>query len=441
MTEQLTRKTALAVTHRELAEHLEALIEFWSTRALDLEHGGYRTCFDGDSRPDPTENQAYLVSQARLVWTFANLAEHSSDLARRDWLLAAARHGVDYLRERFLDRQHGGWFWKVDKLTGAPLDPAKLVYGQSFAIYALAAFARISGDQQAREEAVATFDLLQVHGCDVRHGGYFENFEQDWVPCVGTFSGANRKSLDIHLHLLECYTELARVTRHPTHLRRLGEVRSLLLDRMLLAQGAGGHQYEADWRPLDPIVIDRTWLAERLSQVDRGPFPTTTSYGHNLELGWLLLRADAVLGLPEAADAAVLARIGEHTLAYGYDNAHGGVFREGPPVGPASDRDKEFWQNAEALTGFLEIYRSSGDERYLQAFLATWAFVRDHLISPHGEWRTRTTADGRVLDHNLGNYWTGAYHTVRGVLEPLRLLDSLSTPSPTGPASFGGPQV
>lgn len=307
------------------------------------------------------------------------------------------------------------------------LDAGKLVYGQSFALYALAAHARATGDRRSLAAAAATFDVLQQAAADVARGGYYENLEGDWSPAPGGSAAGDRKSLDVHMHLLEAFTELALATGSPVHRRRLAEIRELILAHMVdPATGAGGNQYDLAFRPLPPVVIDRTWVAERPADRPEPPASATTSYGHNLELAWLLARADDVLGHGPAPDLPLIGAIADHALRWGYDHERGGVFREGPPDGPATDRDKEFWQNAEAMVGFLDAYRLLGDRRYLDAFLGTWRFSRRHLAHPIlGEWRIRVGEDGRILVGDLGGPWKAAYHTGRAALECVRRLDGL----------------
>lgn len=102
------------------------------------------------------------------------------------------------------------------------------------------------------------------------------------------------------------------------------------------------------------------------------------------------------------------------------------MYREGPLDGNAFDRDKEFWQNSEALVGWLEAHRATGDERYLEAFLADWDFARRYFVHPEfGEWRVRVAEDGKPLIDDLGNDWKVGYHTGRAARECVRRLDDL----------------
>ncbi len=401
----LTGEEALA----QISAHVDALAAFWRTRAIDSEHGGFRTNFDAHGRP-VREDRKYLLSHARLLWTFSELGPAIGDSK----FLRMARIGFEYLRDHFLDRGRGGWHWMV-RNDGSVLDPTKLVYGQSFAIYALAAYGRVAGSAEALALASDSLDILLARAADTRFGGFYENFRGDWTLAPSGGGGGDRKSLDIHMHLLEALTEVVRASRDPRHELRLQEIRELLLARFIDEDhDCGGNQYALDFTPIRPIVIDKTWIAERTPTVVGAERPDSTSYGHNLEFGWLLSRANLVLGLPASTDAELIRRFAAHALEYGYDGQLGGVYREGPPRGPATDTDKEFWQNAEALPGFLDAYEVTGEQRFMDAFLRTWGFVHDHMIHPAGEWRTRVTRTGKVVDGALGNHWTAAYHTVRG---------------------------
>jgi len=399
----------------QIRGHLGGLAAFWRERGIDPS-GGYNTVFDPSGRTIPTTYKT-LVAQTRILWTCSSLASHTGD---ESWL-TLAKHGYDYLLRSFYDDRYGGWFWSVD--SGGAADEAKLMYGQTFALYALCAYASASGDAAARDAAAATFDSMHATA-DVRYGGFWENVDRRWAP-EDSESG-RRKSLDIHLHLMESFTSLARLTGDPTHRRRLAEVRALLLDRMIdPVAGVGGNQYSHDWTPLEPMVIDRTWIAERTTGA-RAPGAFTTSYGHNLELGWLLGDADEVLDGDRTAHVGLVDHMAAHTLKYGFDAELGGVYREGPPLGAATDTDKEFWQNAEALIGFLHAFEVTNKREYAEAFAATWSFARAHLIHPElAEWRIRTTRTGTVVDDSLGNQWTGGYHTVRAALECVKRLERL----------------
>jgi mannobiose 2-epimerase len=152
----------------------------------------------------------------------------------------------------------------------------------------------------------------------------------------------------------------------------------------------------------------------------------TTSYGHNLELAWLLHRAAEPLGESPSMFHAATRRLAEHALEFGLDREYGGVYRDGPHTGPALVRDKEWWQNSEALVGWLDAYEQFADPRFAEAFLGNWEFDRKFFIHPQlGEWRQLLSRDGAVIVGDLGNPWKACYHSGRSVLECIERLDRL----------------
>jgi cellobiose epimerase len=418
-------RKALTDARQELLASCRAICTFWMDRAQDPNYDGFLTNFDWNGELKPGVHEKYLNTQARLIWMFSVLSE-DLDAAGRARALAMAGKGVAFLRDRFWDLAHGGWYWKTDR-NGTPIDRAKLTYGQTFALYATAAYARASGDQEARRLAVATHDHLLLRAADTAHGGFLENLNQNWTPASSGAAAGDRKSLDIHMHVLEAFAELVRLTGDPTHARRLREVRALIVKHMIDPQtGAGGNQFTLDFQTVAPAAIPNTWIAERPADGASEAVPTVvTSYGHNLELAWLLADADRTLDEAGYSDKSIL-QLSAHALHFGHDRARGGVFREGPPEGLPTDRDKEFWQNTEALVGWLDAYRVSSDPEYAAAFLRDWSFAKSHFIHPaFGEWQVRLSEDGAVKVSDLGNDWKVGYHSGRAARECVRRLDLL----------------
>ncbi len=404
-------------------KHLEdGLIPFWAKRGVDDQYGGYLTNYDHDGMLQLDRRKA-IVTQARMVWGFS--AFHSAYPAHPG-LLEAARQGVDFLIEHFWDAKYGGWAWMCDQ-AGNVLDNGKVTYGQGFMIYALAQYGLSSGDPRGLDYAGKTFDLLQKYAADTRHGAYYENMEEDWSLSQPGYPAGDRKSLDIHMHLLEAFTTLYQLSGEDIHKRKLNEVICVILEKMVDHQaGCGRNQFDAALNPIPPIAIRRTWNDDRGKNEVIRELVDTTSYGHNLELAWLLERAGQVMGDSPARFDEYIKRFADHALHNGFDHDLGGVYRDGPHEGAALVRDKEWWQNCESLVGFLCAYERLGDERFLQAFEKNWDFDSRCLINHRaGEWRQLADANGNILIGDLGNLWKGMYHTGRAVLECLERLRRL----------------
>jgi len=418
-----TDKSALLRVRNEMRRHFyEELIPFWAEHGIDRRHGGYLTCFDDQARLLEDDTDKYIVTQTRMIWgmsVFAELLPDAPEYAEH------ARQGAEFFIRHFWDAGRGGWAWRVRR-DGTMVDDGKVVYGQSFGIYAMAQYYLSTKDPRGLDYASRTFDLLQKYCADTLRGGYYENLEPDWRVSEPGFCAGDRKSLDIHMHLLEAFTTLAQASGLEIHRRKLQEVIDLILKHMIdTANGCGRNQFDLWFNPLPPIAIRRTWNAERKGDAVSDPIDTT-SYGHNLELGWLLLRAGEILGRSPALYADTIRMLGEHALKFGIDWEYGGVYRDGPHDGPALVQDKEFWQNAEILVGLLDCYLTLNDERYLKAFVMAWDFVNRHMINhAHGEWLTLVSRTGDPLWANLGNPWKACYHSGRALHEALKRLDRM----------------
>jgi mannobiose 2-epimerase len=400
------------------------IIPFWLARSIDDEFGGYITSFDDKGQYDGN-GVKNIVTQSRMVWGFSNLLPFGRK-EDQPKMIAAAREGAHFLVDKFWDKEYGGFYWLLNR-DGSVKDPAKLTYGEGFAIYALAEYYLMSGDDWALDYACKGFDYLQKYAADTRFGGYYENIDRDWkVSPSGAYAG-ERKSLDIHMHLLEAFTTLYKASKQEIHGRKLREVYDIILNHMVNCEkGYGYNQFDLQFNKIPAISILRTWNAERESN-EKIAIPTdTTSYGHNVELSWLGDLALKTLGKRDESDDALFKKLLDHALAHGYDYEFGGIYRDGIADGKVLVTDKEWWQNFESMTGFLNGYVLFHDEKYLDAFDRTWTFVSTYFMNDEiGESRQLLDRQGKPLVANLGNPWKGIYHTGRAFAECIRRLDSL----------------
>ncbi len=405
----------------EVKAHLEGgIIPFW-TRAKDEAYGGFLTNFD-DLGDDTGTPEKYVNTQCRLTWWFSRLHRAYPELPGTAEL---ARWGVDFLLGAFWDAEHGGFTWKTNR-DGSPLDPAKIVYGESFCIYALAEYTRATGDPRGLEYAAKTFDLLQQHCADTRYGGYYENVLDDWRPEEPGFAGGDRKGLDTHMHLMESFTTLYAASGLDMHRRKLLQLIDLIATRMIdPTSGCGLNQFDLAFTPIPAIAIKRTWNAERMGETPATP-TETTSYGHNVELMWLMRHALETAGADMTPYQPAMRCLLDHAVTHGVDWEHGGIYRDGLRTGGPLVLEKEFWQHSETLVGFLSGYDLFNEPRYLDAFETIWRFVRQYMvIDGVGEWRTLLARDGSPLDANIGNPWKVSYHTGRAMIECKERLEGL----------------
>ncbi len=403
-------RAALGSWRAELKDELLGnILPFYANVAVDKQRGGFYGLVHNDLTVEPDAPRG-LIQVTRILWAFAHACRRL-DAPR---LLPTAEHAWEALQAHFRDPVTGGLHWMV-AADGAPLDRRRLVYGQAFGIYAFAEYALATGSHSALREALALFTLIEQHAWDPAQGGYVEGCTPDWQPDpeqrVDEVSGPVAWSMNTHLHLVEAYTTLlhaVRAAHEPSAAveEALRRVLLILLRKVTQPSGHFALQFDAAWRPLDDRV----------------------SYGHDIEGSWLAVEAAEALDEPPN-DASLLAearatalQLAQSTLEQGVDG-DGGLFNEGGPSGP-TERDKDWWPQAEAMVGFLNAFQLSNDERYLQAALESWGFIRRFIIdTTHGEWFWGVTHKGKPVDKQKSGPWKGPYHNGRACLEGMRRLD------------------
>jgi mannobiose 2-epimerase len=191
--------------------------------------------------------------------------------------------------------------------------------------------------------------------------------------------------------------------------------------------GTGVPQFWADWRVAPQIKFDVIWGWDRFTEDGmKSEAEDNTSYGHNAEFAWLLLHALDVLEIsPENYQTPLLKAL-SHAVDHGVDWEYGGVFVEGSHSGQVYDHEKEFWQQAEVLIGFLDAYRIFGEEKYWKAYKNVHRFVLDKMVNHGvGEWWPLMTRQGVPIWTHMSHSWKINYHTVRSMVQSIRRVDKL----------------
>jgi mannobiose 2-epimerase len=387
-----------------LAGHLQKdVLGFWLMYGPDLEYGGFHGQINRIGKPDPAAEKS-LVLESRIVWTFAAAYRDFP----RDEYRKAAKDAFDFMEQHLWDREHGGWFWSVSR-SGGMLDGKKHLYGQSFAIYAMAEYYRAFGDKKALDRAMEDFGLMEKHAHDQKYGGYLEPFTREWKPDAGEnpIGPSDQKSTNTHLHLMESFTNLFRAGNDPLVRKRLEEVYGILLTRVTDPAGYAHEYFKPDWTPV--------------------PSPDS-SYGHEVEEAWLLLDTASALGRPKEEKCARLAKaLVDRSLKYGTDEKDGSLYARGPVAGPPTDRARTWWVEAEFMVGLLAVYDLTRDRAYLDAFDRLSRWIMSNLADrEYGEWFQEVKADGKLDDAWKVTPWKCPYHNSRALLESIRRLDQIA---------------
>ena len=418
------KKQEILHLKQEAENHLlDELLPFWIVRMIDHDNGGYLTHFDKDGN-DSGEDEKSLIAQTRCLYTCASA--HRAGYGNGQFA-EMAKHGVDFLINKMWDKDHGGFYWMMDRKGNVKIDQ-KIIYGHSFAIYSLSEYTLATGDSIGVEYARKVFDLIQKYCVDSMYGGYWEMFHRDWTLCGPGNQGGDRKTLDVHMHLMEAFTTLYECTGEDVHRRKLIEDIDLLINRIIHpVYKTGIPQFFKDWTVAPQIKFDIIWGWDRFSEEgQKGNATDNTCYGHNAEFAWLLLHALDILKADKADYTSLFRTIYDHTIVNGIDYEYGGVYVEGPHSGGVYDKEKEFWQQAEVLIGLLDAVIMFKDEKYGEAYQNVHRFVYDKCVNKGvGEWFPLLSRKGEPIWTHMSHSWKINYHTVRAVIQSIKRLNKL----------------
>jgi len=375
---------------------------FWVKHGPDTRHGGFYGGLDRKGNPIPALPKG-LIQHARFLWSFSAAYRLDPQPAYHDM----ADRSFSFLQERFYDPARLGWYYLVSA-EGLPLNEQKHLYGQSFAIYGLSEYFLAFGNEEALRLALDAFGVMDRFGHDSQWGGYRESFSEEWSPIPQHpdygVSG-DRKTMNTHIHLLESFTDLYRASQDATVKSRLEELIDLCANTITDTKRAYTFQFfEPDWTPL----------------------PSPVSYGHDIELSWLLTEAGDVCEINDVSSIHELSlSLARAVARNGLDRENGGVFYEGDERGRATGKQKVWWVQAEALVGFLNACALSGDESFMDAFLNVeeWVFARQ-VDREYGEWHQEITPEGECRGEK-GSLWKTPYHTARACIEIVRRLKQM----------------
>ena len=275
----------------------ERLLPFWQALRDDT-FGGYYGYMDFRHQVDRKAEKGCILN-SRILWFFSEAAMGLGDGS----LFPYARHAYLFLRDHCLDRDYGGVYWSVT-YDGKPLDDSKHTYDQAFAIYALSAYARLTGEEEPLALARSLFRLIEERCTDAE--GYLEAFSRDFSPISNEKLSENgvmaERTMNTLLHVFEGYAGLYQASRDPA----VGRAMERILDIY------AGRIYDPD-RRRQKVFFD----------LDYRPLIDLTSYGHDIESSWLIDWGCKLLGKPALAEkiAAIDSDLARSVLRDAFDGA------------------------------------------------------------------------------------------------------------------------
>jgi len=394
-------KKKLTELKAEMEEELTSILSWWTEKMVDKTNGGFYGKIDGHNQLHPEADKGVILN-TRILWAFSAAAI----LTKKSEYEIIAQRAFEYLVAHFLDKKNGGLFWMLD-FKGNPTQTKKQIYAQAFGIYGLSEYYHLTKNKKAIELALELFEAIENYSFDKKHGGYFEAFTENWQPIedlrLSEKDANEAKTMNTHLHILEAYTNLYRVFPNEKIGNALRGLIECFIEKFIDKKTKHLH-----------LFFDEKWNSKSIA----------ISYGHDIEGSWLLQEAADVLGdeilLKEVKNIAL--QMANVTLENGFDNL-GGIMYEKEKN--HFDTEKHWWVQAEAVVGFFNVYEILKEEKFLEASLSCWDFIKKSILDKaNGEWVWSTYPNGSInkIEDKAGA-WKAPYHNGRMCLEILKRID------------------
>lgn len=415
------------------------LLKQWYPASIDTVYGGFLSSFTYDFKPGSNQDKM-IVTQARHIWSNARAAELFPTVT---YYRKGAANGYKFLKNVMWDKKYGGFYTYTDR-QGNPKQNSfapKEAYGNSFALYALAAYYRATGDTSALNLAIREFHWLEKHSHDPVYKGYYQHMDRDGTPIkrpanIDSRAETGYKDQNTSIHLLESLTELYAVWPDSLLKIRLNEMLSLLREKEINSKGDLILFFKPDWTPVSYRDSSRASVMYH-KELDH------VSFGHNVETAYLMLEASRTLGIRHDATLEALAKkMVDDALRNGWDNKAGGFYDEGyyfkdkPGITIIADT-KNWWAQAEGLNSLLMMANKYPDDpmHYEAKFEKLWQYTKTYLIDhEHGDWyQGGLDKQPQYKTALKGQIWKGTYHNFRALTNCINQLNPDKI-APTVPA-------
>ncbi|WP_062070723.1 AGE family epimerase/isomerase [Demequina sediminicola] len=368
-------------------------------RASRHPRGGFGGLDADGVLPEDAEAELWITGRMTHCYSLATLMGHPGSAALVD-------HGIDALRGRLRDDEHGGWYAAVG--ADGPTNDSKQAYAHAFVVLA-ATSALAAGRPEAEELLEEALAVIDTHFWDDEAGMTREDFNRDWSH------SEDYRGLNSTMHMVEAFLAAADATGERRWLDRALRITERVMDRFAPSHGWRlPEHFEADWTPVLSYNEDDP----------KHPFrPFGATIGHGFE--WSRLTVQLSLALQQRGLGAPEWLMSSATELYdasardgwNVDGQRGFVYTvnwEGQPV----VRERMHWVSAEAIAAAAVLWRATKRPVYAEHYQEWWDFVGDHHLDLEGgSWWHELDAQLAVA----GTVWPGKidlYHALQATLIP-----------------------
>jgi len=360
---------------------LRDTIPFWFPRSFDQEYGGFLLMRDADGSLIDDDKAVWI--QGRATWLLATL--YNTVEQRAEWL-EGAKLGYDFLVKHCFDSD-GRMFFHVTR-DGKPIRKRRYFFSETFAVIAMAAYAKASRDETA---AIRSRELF---GKCIQYAtvpGLLEPKFTDTRPAIG-----------IGVPMIMINTAQ--------------QVRETIGDERC-------DEWISNWiRTIEQYFVkdDIRCVMEQVApdgSIINHIDGRTLNPGHAIEGAWFILEEARYRGNDPA-----LINLGCRMLDYmwerGWDKEYGGIiyFRDvfNKPVQEYWQDMKFWWPQNEAIIATLLAYLMTGNKKYAEwhRMIHEYAYAHFH-DAQNGEWYGYLHRNGSIAQTAKGNLFKGPFHLPR----------------------------
>ena len=367
-----------------------SIVPFWMKHSIDKQHGGFWSCLERDGTVFDTRK--YVWMNGRQVWMLSRLYR---TFDKRDEWLDAARGGAEFLRRYAFDDRERCWF----SLTadGRPAGYQRKPYGAVFVMLGFLEYAKASGDDSYREQALALFRRI---------GRYIQE-----PALLGrtVVADAPRLSGLADIYVL-CAMALNLLEDDPRNAECLYVLRGCL------------RQIKLHYHPARRLFYENAPLDRESAETPDGRLICP---GSIFEINWLLSRA--LDHVPDVEVAGMVLSTLEGGLEFGWDEKYGGFYYfldvNGRSPLQLEWAMKLWWVHVEAIYALVNAYARTRDEKWL-VWLSrvrewTWKHFPDKQF---GEWYGYLDRQGEPALSLKGGNYKGCFHIPRALLFSLQAI-------------------